>query len=228
MKAPILIVGASRGIGHALAEKLLNDGMDVIGVSRSGQGPSGAQLHACDVVEDGLDSGIVPDTLSGLVYCPGSIDLKPARGIKPDDMLSSFNLNVVSGFKCVQSCLPALKKASGSSILFFSTVAVQRGMAFHSSVAASKGAVEGMSRALAAELAPTVRVNCIAPSLTRTDLAEPLINSDSKLENAAQRHPLKRIGEPIDIAAMGAFLLSDEASWITGQIIGVDGGLGAI
>jgi NAD(P)-dependent dehydrogenase (short-subunit alcohol dehydrogenase family) len=134
----------------------------------------------------------------------------------------------MGAFTAVQACADRLKKVPGSGIVLFSTVAVGRGMAFHSSVAAAKGAVEGLSRSLAAELAPTVRVNCIAPSLTRTPLAEKLLSSPEREAASAERHPLKRVGEAADIAAMAAFLLSERARWITGQVIGVDGGMSAI
>jgi NAD(P)-dependent dehydrogenase (short-subunit alcohol dehydrogenase family) len=137
-------------------------------------------------------------------------------------------LNTIGAFTAIQACADRLKKAPGSGIVLFSTVAVQRGMPFHTGVAAAKGALEGMTRSLAAELAPTVRVNCIAPSLTRTPLAEKLLATPEREQASAERHPLKRVGEAQDLAAMAAFLLGDEARWITGQVIGVDGGLSAI
>jgi NAD(P)-dependent dehydrogenase (short-subunit alcohol dehydrogenase family) len=226
---PVLIAGGSRGIGRATAEHLISQGMDVITVSRSGNGPEQAVKNiSWDLVENPLPFEELPDALSGFVYCPGSIDLKPIRGIREDAMRDAFETNVIGAVKNLQSCLPALKKVPGSSVLLFSTVAVQKGMPFHTSVAASKGAIEGITRSLAAELAPGIRVNCIAPSLTRTDLSESLLNTESKAENAAQRHPLKRVGETHDIASLAAFLLGPRSSWITGQVIGVDGGLGVV
>ncbi len=225
---PYLIIGATRGIGRALAETLIARGARVITVARGAEGvPCGEHIVA-DVVQDGLPEEALPNELAGLAYCPGSIDLKPFRSIKPEELRAAFELNVVGAFRCAQQCAERLKRVPGSSIVFFSTVAVQRGMAFHTSVASAKGALEGLTRSLAAELAPTVRVNCIAPSLTRTSLAEKLLSSPERERASADRHALKRVGEPVDIAAMAAFLLSDEAHWITGQIIGVDGGLSAI
>jgi NAD(P)-dependent dehydrogenase (short-subunit alcohol dehydrogenase family) len=142
--------------------------------------------------------------------------------------MGEFQLNALGGFKVMQAVLSKLKKAEGASVVFFSTVAVMQGMPYHTSVAMAKGAVEGMTRSMAAELAPAIRVNAIAPSLTDTPLAQRLLSTDERKEASAQRHPLKRVGKPGDIASMAAFLLSDNASWITGQVIGIDGGMGAL
>jgi len=168
------------------------------------------------------------ESLDGLVYCPGSINLKPFHRIKPEAFVDDFNLQVVGAIKAAQAALPLLKKGTNPSIVLFSTVAVQSGFPFHSQVAASKGALEGLTRALAAEFAPTIRVNCIAPSITDTPLAERLLSSDEKREANAQRHPLKEIGNPDDIAHTATFLLSPKAKWITGQILHVDGGMSSI
>lgn len=226
---PTLIIGASRGIGRALAERLIAAGKPVITLGRTAPELSGAVAHiAHDVLGPAFPTDQLPPILSGLVYCPGSIDLKPLRSTKADDLRAAFELNAIGAFNAIHACTERLKQAPGSSIVLFSTVAVQRGMAFHTSVAVAKGAVEGMTRSLAAELAPTVRVNCIAPSLTRTSLSAKLLSSPEREKASAERHPLKRVGEANDIAAMAAFLLSDEAAWITGQVIGVDGGMSAI
>jgi 3-oxoacyl-[acyl-carrier protein] reductase len=226
---PTLIIGASRGIGRALAERLITSGKPVITMGRTAPGLSGTVAHIThDVLGPDFPSDQLPPALSGLVYCPGSIDLKPLRSTRSDDLRAAFELNAIGAFSAIHACTERLKHVPGSSMVLFSTVAVQRGMAFHTSVAAAKGAVEGMMRSLAAELAPTVRVNCIAPSLTRTALAEKLLSSPEREKASAERHPLKRVGEAADIAAMAAFLLSDEAGWITGQVIGVDGGMSAI
>ena len=169
----------------------------------------------------------VPDALDGLVYCPGSIDLRSFRSLKADTFQQAFDLNVVGAVRCLQAAERALKKSEQASVVFFSTVAVQRGMPFHAAIASAKGAIEGLTRSLAAEYAPKIRVNAIAPSLTDTPLAEKLLASDDKREASAKRHPLNRVGTAGEIASMAAYLLSDNAAFVTGQIIGMDGGLGA-
>ena len=171
---------------------------------------------------------MAPEQLDGLVYCPGNISLKPFNRFSSADFQQDFQLQVLGAISCIQNALPALKKSANASVVLFSTVAVQQGLPFHSLVSTSKGAIEGLTRALAAELAPSVRVNAIAPSLTNTPLAENLLNSDAKREANAARHPLKRVGEAKDIAAMAAFLHSEQASWISGQIMHVDGGISAL
>lgn len=224
--APYLIIGAGRGIGRALAERLIEQGYPVITVARTSDGPPGAleHLHA-DVVADGLPVDRLPEALSGVAYCPGSIDLKPFRSIRVEDLRAALEVNLVGAFRAAQVCADRLKRVPGSSLLLFSTVAVGQGMPFHASVAAAKAGVEGLSRSLAAEWAPTVRVNCIAPSLTDTPLAERLLSTPEKTKAAADRHPMKRVGNAEDIAALGAFLLGPDAGWITGQVLGVDGGM---
>lgn len=225
--APILVVGASSGIGHATAQQLIAQGLAVITAGRRDPG-LGVPHIPFDATAGAFPVDPLPAELSGLVYAPGSIDLKPLRSTKADDLRAAFELNVVGAFHTIHACADRLKKVPGSGIVLFSTVAVGRGMPFHTSVAAAKGAVEGMARSLAAELAPLVRVNCIAPSLTRTPLAEKLLSTPEREAAGAERHPLKRVGETAELASMAAFLLSDQARWITGQVIGVDGGLSAI
>lgn len=170
----------------------------------------------------------MPNEIHGLVYCPGSINLKPFDRIKPADFELDYQLQVIGVIKIIQQVLPKMKISLNASIILFSTVAVQTGLPFHTQVAASKGAIEGLTKALAAEFAPKIRVNTIAPSLTNTPLANSLINSEQKMDANAQRHPLKRIGTAADIANMAEYLLSEKASWITGQIFHVDGGISAI
>lgn len=224
---PYLIIGASSGIGQAIAQRLIAQGRSVITAGRRDPG-LGTTHITYDAAAGPLPVDRLPAELAGLAYCPGSIDLKPLRSTKAEDLRAAFELNVVGAFLAVQACAERLKKVRGSGVVLFSTVAAGRGMAFHSSVAAAKGALEGMARAMAAELAPHVRVNCIAPSLTRTPLAEKLLSSPEREAASAERHPLKRVGRVEDVAAMAVHLLSEEASWITGQVIGVDGGLSAI
>lgn len=170
----------------------------------------------------------MPNEIHGLVYCPGSINLKPFDRIKPADFELDYQLQVIGVIKIIQQVLPKMKISLNASIILFSTVAVQTGLPFHTQVAASKGAIEGLTKALAAEFAPKIRVNTIAPSLTNTPLANSLINSEQKMDANAQRHPLKRIGTAADIANMAEYLLSEKASWITGQIFHIDGGISAI
>ena len=170
----------------------------------------------------------MPNEIHGLVYCPGSINLKPFDRIKPADFELDYQLQVIGVIKIIQQVLPKMKISLNASIILFSTVAVQTGLPFHTQVAASKGAIEGLTKALAAEFAPKIRVNTIAPSLTNTPLTNSLINSEQKMDANAQRHPLKRIGTAADIANMAEYLLSEKASWITGQIFHVDGGISAI
>lgn len=225
-----VIIGGSSGIGKALALQLALSGDKVIATYRNtpAESTSQIQFHFFDALGDDADLNFLPETIDGLVYCPGSIDLKPFHRIKPEQFVEDFNLQVVGGVKIIQAALGALKKSEHPSILLFSTVAVQVGFPFHSKVAASKGAIEGLTRALAAELAPKIRVNCIAPSIIDTPLAASLLNSEEKKEANAQRHPLKSIGAANDIASMAAFLLSDHAKWITGQVLGVDGGMSTL
>jgi 3-oxoacyl-[acyl-carrier protein] reductase len=168
----------------------------------------------------------IDSSFDGLVYFPGSITLKPFRSIKVADFQNDFELNVLGAINSIQYYLTKLNE--GSSVVLFSTVAVQTGMPFHSAVSTSKGAIEGLTRALAAEFAPKYRVNCIAPSLTQTKLAGRLLNSDEKVEAMAQKHPLKKIGSTKDLANTVDFLLNDSSSWISGQILAVDGGMSTL
>jgi NAD(P)-dependent dehydrogenase (short-subunit alcohol dehydrogenase family) len=179
-------------------------------------------------MDEELNLDFLPDSIDGLVYCPGSIKLKPFSRIKPNQFEADFQLQVLGAIKVLQGALPALKANTGGSVVMFSTVAVQSGFNFHSQVATSKGAVEGLIRSLAAEWAPNIRVNGIAPSITNTPLAGSLLSTDQKKQANAEKHPLKRIGTPEDIANMAEFLLSDNSSWITGQIMHVDGGMSSL
>ncbi|MCX6140160.1 MAG: SDR family NAD(P)-dependent oxidoreductase [Candidatus Kapabacteria bacterium] len=229
--SPYLIVGASSGIGKALANKLAETDIRVFGTYNATSIQSdhpNITYHHLNVLESAWDLDFLPDTLSGLLYCPGTIDLKPFKRISPADFVADYNLQVVGAIKTIQAVLPKLQNSDNATITLFSTVAVQLGMPFHSMVAASKGAIEGLTRALAAEFAPKIRVNCIAPSLTDTPLATSLLNTDQKKDASAQRHPLKRVGTSEDIANMASFLLSEQASWISGQVMHVDGGMSSL
>lgn len=218
----IVIIGASRGIGNAIANQLSPD-HKIINISRNN--PDNLQ----NITNFSLD--ILTDTLpeieevDALIYCPGSINLKPISRLKLDDFRNDFEINVMGAVKAIQHFLPKLKNGNNPSILLFSTVAAKLGMPFHASIAAAKGAVEGITKSLGAELAPTIRVNAIAPTVTNTDLASKLLRNERMIENIKERHPLKKYLEPNEVAAMAKFLISDEAKSISGQTFELDCGI---
>ena len=226
-----VVVGGTSGIGLDIVSRLAADGHQVYVLSRSArhiEGLTGVQHIVWDATGEALPEGEFPDRIDGLAYCPGTANLKPFHRISPADFLQDYKINVEGAIRAIQFFLPRLKAADSASLLFFSTVAVQTGMTFHSSVAVSKGAIEGLTRALAADLAPRIRVNCIAPSLVQTPLTERLTASDEKIEASAKRHPLGRIGQPGDIAAAAVYLLSDASTWVTGQVMHIDGGMSSL
>ncbi len=229
MKKNILVIGGSKGIGLETVN-LLENKHNLYVVSRSKDNLEGKDINhfTFDVLEDDISELDLPDQLDGLVFCPGSINLKPFKMLKPSDFEKDITLNFMALVKITHKLLDKLKQSEQASIVYFSTVAVQMGMPFHTSVAAAKGAIEGFARSLAAEYAPKFRVNVIAPSLTDTPLASKLLGNDKKKEKMDARHPLKRVGTTHDIASMTAFLLSDDSSWMTGQILGVDGGMSSL
>lgn len=219
-----VIVGATSGIGQATARLLESEDWNIFSISRSADNPSGIPW---DVSSDIPDLSLIPSEVHALIYCPGTINLKPFKRLTTNDFLTDFEVNVLGAVRIIQGLDSRLRAGNGSVVLF-STVAVGQGMPFHTSVAASKGALEGLCRSLAAEYAPSVRFNCIAPSLTDTPLADKLLNSEAKRDASAQRHPLKTIGKAEDVAEMVRLLVSDGGRFITGQTIGMDGGLSTV
>lgn len=218
MEKKTLIIGGTKGIGKAIVDQLSDHECFI--VSRN---ESSLSNH---FMVDAL-SGDLPDIegLTGLVYCPGSINLKPFHRLTQQDFIDDYQKNVLGVVRVLQFYFRTLKKNKGSVVLF-GTVASQQGMPFHASIAAAKGGLEALSRSLAAEWAPNIRVNIINPSLTDTPLAEALLSTEQKRENAAQRHPLKKIGSPEDIAKGAVFCLEND--WVTGQTIGIDGGMSSV
>lgn len=226
-----VVIGGSTGIGKSLVE-ILQVNHQVVATynnttdnSWSNQNVRFVQLN---VLEQVINTQELPNQIDGIAYCVGAINLKPFARASEQDFLKDYQLQVLGAVKTIQALLPNLKVAPTASIVLFSTVAVKTGFNFHGIVSASKGAIEGLTKALAAELAPKIRVNCIAPSITQTPLASSLLNTPEKIEANAQRHPLKKIGQPQDVAALASFLLNDESSWITGQVFAVDGGMSAL
>ena len=225
----ILLIGGSHGIGLALAKELENEN-SVFVASRTNENLAGLKVTHIhfDATADTLDISKLPTVIDGLVYCPGSINLRPFRGLKPEAFEADLQINFIGLVKVIQAVLPNLNASQQASIVLFSSVAASMGMPFHTSVAAAKGAIEGFAKALAAEYAPKIRVNVIAPSLTDTPLADKFLSTDEKREKSALRHPLKRFGTSDDIAQMATFLLSEKSSWISGQIFHVDGGMSTL
>ncbi len=219
----IVIVGGSKGIGASILQGALND-CKVTNISRSEpeiQHENLAHITA-DVLTDELPD---IDGIDALIYCPGSITLKPINSLKEEDFISDYRINVIGAINTIKKYHKVLKKGTNPSIVLFSTVAVSQGMPFHSSIAAAKAGVEAVAKSLAAELAPTIRVNCIAPSITDTSLASGILRSEKSRESLSQKHPLKKIIQPKEVAQLALFLMGDGATAITGQIIGVDGGM---
>ena len=229
MSKSVLIVGASSGIGHEVFQLGKKYGYDLYTISRSPVEGSSHHIQK-DIFEvTKEDLAILPDTLNGLVYTPGSITLKPFTALKPTQFEEDYKINVLGYVHALQLSIGRLKKGKNGSVVAFSTVAAKTGINFHASIAAAKGALEAMNRSLAAEYAlSSVRFNAIAPSLTDTPLAGDLLSSDSKREASEKRHPLAQIGNPKHIASLVLFLLSDESSWVTGQTFGVDGGMSTL
>ena len=223
----ILVVGGSKGIGREIVNSQLEKGNNCYNFSRTESGINNQNLieEKIDILSDDL-----PDieNIDSVIYCPGSINLKPILQLKEEDFVNDFNINVLGAIKTVKTYLNNLKKGDDPSLLFFSTVAVGQGMPFHSSVSVAKAGIEGLTKSLAAELAPSIRVNCIAPTITRTDMAQRILRNEKIEENIANKHPLKKICEAKDISDMADFLISHKAKNITGQIMHVDGGMSTL
>ena len=219
------MIGGSYGIGLPLV-KILNKEFNVHVACRTNDQLQSENVNFIkfDALNDEFDNSLIPDEIHGFVYLPGSINLRPFKGLSVEAFKQDLEINLISLIKVLKTVMPKLIAADNSSIVLMSTVAVQRGMPFHSSVSASKGAIEGLTKSLAAEYAPKIRVNAVAPSIVDTPLANRFLNNDLKIEKSAQKHPMKRVGNSTDIAETINFLLSDKSSWMTGQIIGVDGG----
>ena len=221
----ILMIGGSYGIGLPLV-KILNKDFNVYVACRTNDQLQSENINFIkfDALNDEFDNSLIPDEIHGFVYLPGSINLRPFKGLAIEAFKQDLEINLISLIKVLKTVMPKLMASNYSSIVLMSTVAVQRGMPFHSSVSASKGAIEGLTKSLAAEYAPKIRVNAVAPSIVDTPLANRFLNNDLKIEKSAQKHPLKRVGNSTDIAETINFLLSEKSSWMTGQVIGVDGG----
>lgn len=224
----ILLIGGSTGIGYELSQKLKEDNNIFISTRDQEKfNHPNIKTNELDLDKE-FETDWLPEHLDGFVYLPGTINLRPFKGLKPSVFLEDFNINVMGCVTILQKVLPKIQAAENPSIVMFSTVAVKIGMPFHSSVSSSKGAIEGLTRSLAAEFAPKIRVNAIAPSILDTPLAEKFLNSETKLENSRNRHPMKEIGSPKDISEVVKFLLEDNSKWMTGQIIPFDGGMSSV
>ncbi|MDB0067342.1 SDR family oxidoreductase [Candidatus Pelagibacter sp.] len=231
MSEKYLIFGATGSVGSSLAEQLKNSGNDIHLVARNESEVKaiaeklGCSYTVADVLEDGFIEKVKSDIneIKGVAYCVGSIDLKPLRMVTEADMNKCMKLNLYSAIEAIKGFQESLKKNKGSVVLF-STVAAQRGFTNHTIIASAKAAVEGLTVTLAAEFAPNIRVNCIAPSLSKSKIAEPMLKNPAIAEGIAKAHPLKRLGEGKDSAALAKFLITEDSSWITGQVIAVDGG----
>ncbi|MBK8584219.1 MAG: SDR family oxidoreductase [Bacteroidetes bacterium] len=220
-----LIIGGSTGIGAATINLLNSKNIATTSINRSGNTNATVSIQ-CDILNDELPD--LDDKPDAIIYFPGTINLKPFRTIKPEEFKNDWEINFLGAIKVIQKYAPLLSASENASIVLFSTVAVQTGMPFHTSISAAKGAIEGLTRSLAAEFAPKIRVNCIAPSLTDTPLANRLIENEIKLKSAEDRHPLKKIGNPDDFASMVHWLISENAKFMTGQVITIDGGIGTL
>lgn len=221
----ILIVGGTRGIGRAVADSL-DANKYVLSRTEELNKIPGVNYIVGDATDENLQLDI--PNLDSIIYCPGSINLKPFTSLKKEDYLNDLEVNLFGAINIIQKFIRDLKKSDNASVVLFSTVAAKVGMPFHASIASAKSAVEGLTKTLAAEYAPKVRFNCIAPSLTETSLASKLLSNEKVKENSINNNPLKQIGDPKDIASLVNWLISDQAKWFTGQIINFDGGMSSL
>ena len=228
MQKNILVIGGNSSIGQEVIKLANSQGDNVIATSRSIIDIPLKNFIQLDPNEDLSELDTLPDSIDALLYCPGSISLKSIQRMDISDVRDDFRINVEGAFNIIKKVLPNLKKDDGASVVFISSVAAKNGMTFHSSIAASKAALEGFARSLASELAPRVAINCVAPSLTNTPMAEHLLNNEKKLQSSEERHPLNTIGDPARIAGVIYNLFSAKDNWITGQTINVDGGLSTL
>ena len=219
----IAIIGGSKGIGFSIIESLVNS-TKIINISRTPPNIDHENLshHSCDAISEDLPE---IDNLDGLVYCPGTINLKPFNRLSVDDFRQDFEINVIGAVKAIQKYLPVLSNSNFGSIVLFSTVATSLGMPFHASIATAKSAIEGLTKSVAADLAPEIRVNAIAPTITNTELASKLLRNERMIENTIQRHPLKKYLNPEEVSTMAEYLLSDNSKSISGQIFKLDCGI---
>lgn len=225
----ILIIGGSSGVGESLVKRLKANNNLISTYHKNPQENSeNVNFYEYDVISDSPSKLQIPEALDSIIYCPGTINLKPFNRYTEDELIDDFKINVLGFLKILSAFKRHLLNTDNPSIVLFSSVAAQKGIAYHTQVACSKGAIESLTKTLAAELAPKIRVNAIAPSLLNTPLADKFLNSELKIKNNIERHPLKKIGEANDISSMVEFLISDNAKWITGQVINIDGGLSTL